>query len=86
MARLIKKHSKAKGLQPGHVVLIGQKKVEKPRFRIIDYTRTKLKEVEADSIEECFPFKDTPSITWINIDGLHDVSVIGKNKPGFDPM
>jgi magnesium transporter len=78
MARLIKKHSKAKGLQPGHVVFIGQKKVEKPRFRIIDYTRTELKEVEADSVEDCFPYKDTPSITWINIDGLHDVSVIEK--------
>ncbi|MEE4241396.1 MAG: magnesium/cobalt transporter CorA [Desulfopila sp.] len=78
MARLIKKHSKAKGLQPGHVVFIGQKKEEKPRFRIIDYTRTDLAEVEANSIEECFPFKNTESITWINIDGLHDVSVIEK--------
>lgn len=78
MMRLIKKHSKAKGLQPGEVVFIGQKKVDKPRFRIIDYNQTELQESEVSSIEECFPFKDKPTVTWINIDGLHDVAIIEK--------
>ena len=35
-----------------------------------------LKEMEADTIETCFPFKDKPTNTWINIEGIHDVRVL----------
>jgi magnesium transporter len=31
-----------------------------------------------ETIEECFPFRDTPTVTWINIDGLHEVGIIEK--------
>ncbi len=78
MAKLIKKLSKTKGLKPGAVVFVGEQKVEETKIRIIDYNETELNEYEVSSIEECFPFKDKPSVTWINIDGLHDVSVIEK--------
>jgi magnesium transporter len=78
MAKLIKRHSKAKGMTPGSVVFIGQQKVEKPRFRVIDYTATELDEIEVDEVEKCFPFRDKPTASWVNIDGLHDVSVIEK--------
>ncbi len=78
MSRLIKRHSKSKGLQPGTVVFVGEKKVESTRFRIIDYDATDIEEKEVKSIEDCFPFKETSTITWINIDGLHDVSIIEK--------
>jgi|GEM_PF-3754126 len=27
-------------------------------------------------IEDCFPFKDTPTVTWLNIDGLHETHAI----------
>jgi len=36
-----------------------------------------LKKKLAD-IEESFPFKDKPSVTWLNIDGLHEVDIIEK--------
>ncbi len=78
MAKLIKKHSKAKGLKPGEIVFIGQQKIEKPQIRIIDYSSTELQEIKVDSIEECLPFRDSETISWINIDGLHDVSIIEK--------
>lgn len=76
MVKLIKKHSKAKGLHPGKVVFIGQKKIDKPRIRVLDYREMELEEIEVDVVENCFPFKDKPTITWINIDGLHDVAII----------
>lgn len=78
MPRLIKKLSKSRGLKPGTVVFVGEQKVEKVRIRIIDYDETNINEKEAASVEECFPYKESPTITWINIDGLHDVSVIEK--------
>jgi len=78
MVRLIKKHSQAKGLQPGSVVFIGRKKIDKPRFRVIDYTAVDLRETEPESLQGCLSYKDTPTISWINIDGLHDVEIIQK--------
>jgi len=84
MPRLIKKHSKSKGLKPGAVVFVGDQKIEKIRIRIIDFDETNIEEKEVSSIEECFPFKETPTVTWINIDGLHEVEQIEKIGEHFD--
>jgi magnesium transporter len=35
-------------------------------------------------IEEAFPLKDLPTITWINIDGLHEIDVIEKIGQHFN--
>jgi magnesium transporter len=78
MQRLIKKRSPKVGLPPGTLVHIGEKKVEKARITIMDYDETNLEEKEAKTIEESFPFKDKPTVTWINIDGLHEVEIIEK--------
>jgi magnesium transporter len=78
MPRLIKKISRTRGLTPGTVVFIGERKIEKTQIRIIDYDTTELEEKTVASVEECFPFKDKPTVTWINIDGLHEVEPIEK--------
>jgi magnesium transporter len=78
MQRLIKKRSPKVGLPPGTLVHIGEKKVEKARITIMDYDETNLEEKEAKTIEESFSFKDKPTVTWINIDGLHEVEIIEK--------
>ena len=72
------KRSKKAGLPPGTLVHIGEKKTEIPRITIIDYDETHLQEREAKSIEECFLFKEKPTVTWINVDGLHQVDVMEK--------
>jgi magnesium transporter len=84
MPRLIKKRSKKSGLPPGTLVHIGEKKIEKARITIVDYDETQFEEKEAKTIEECFPFKDKPTITWINIDGIHQVEIIEKLGKHFD--
>jgi magnesium transporter len=85
MPRLVMKRAKQRvGLTPGTLVHVGERKIEKVRIRIIDYDETQLEEKEAKTVEECFPFKDKPTITWINIDGLHDVEVIEKIGKQFD--
>ncbi|MDW7680057.1 MAG: CorA family divalent cation transporter, partial [bacterium] len=76
--KLVKKSSKKIGLPPGTLVHIGDKKMDKVRIQIIDYDDQQLTEKEVPNIEECFPFKDAPTVTWINIDGLHDVGLIEK--------
>lgn len=81
--RLIKKTSKKMGLPPGTPVFVGEKKVEKVSISYIDYDEAKFEEKEVEEIEECFPFKDTPTVTWINIDGLHQVDIIEKLGKDF---
>ena len=82
--KFIKRVSKKTGLSPGALVHVGKKKIEKARIRIIDYDESQLQEKEAKTIEECFPFKEMPTVTWINIDGLHEVDIIEKIGKHFD--
>ena len=78
MLRFVKRRSKKAGLAPGTLMHVGEKKVEKVRIRLIGYDEKQLQEREIETIEECFPFKDKPTVSWINIDGLHDIDVIEK--------
>jgi magnesium transporter len=78
MPRLIKRISRKAGLPPGSLVHIGKKKAEKTRITLIDYDEGQFQEKEVKTIEECFPFKDTPTVTWVNIDGIHNVEIIEK--------
>jgi len=84
MPRFIKKRSKKVGLPPGTLVHIGEKKTEKVRIAIIDYDEASFEEKQIKTIEECFPFKDKTTVTWINIDGIHDIKIIEKIGRHFD--
>jgi magnesium transporter len=72
------------GMPPGTLIHIGERKAENIRLSIIDYDEKGLEEKELKTIEESFIYKDKPSITWINIDGLHDVEIIAKIGNEFD--
>ena len=76
MPGLIKKMSKKAGLPPGTPVYIGDRRVEEVKIHLIDYDDAHFQEKEVTTIEECFPFKDTPTVTWINIDGIHKPEII----------
>jgi magnesium transporter len=66
------------GLPPGTLVHVGERKAEKVKITIIDYDREHFEEKEIEKIEECFPFKEKPTVTWINIDGLQEVGIVEK--------
>ena len=70
------KRSEKSGLPPGTLIHIGEQKTEKVRITIIDYDEHQIEEKEAQTVEECFLFKDKPTVTWINVDGVHDVTLI----------
>ena len=83
MPRIFSRAKKA-GLPPGTLTYLGDKMGEKPVITFIDYDESRIQEKEAVSAEECFPFKETPTVTWINIDGVHDVELIEKLGNHFD--
>ncbi|MFB0564000.1 MAG: magnesium/cobalt transporter CorA [Candidatus Lokiarchaeia archaeon] len=82
--KLIKKSSKSAGLAPGTPVFIGDMKAEKVKITVIDYDESQFQEKYLKTVEECFPFKDKPTVTWINIDGVHDIEIIEKLGKRFD--
>jgi len=75
MGRLVGRVLKAPGSMPGTLEHTGEKKVEKVRIRLIDYDAESIEERTLASIEESFALADDPPVTWVNIDGLHDISV-----------
>lgn len=82
--KLFKKYSKKIGLPPGTMVHVGEKKVEKVKISVIDYDKDNFQKRELESVEEVFPFKETPTVTWLNIDGLHEVEVLEKIGKHYD--
>jgi magnesium transporter len=82
--KLLSRHSRKVGLPPGALVHVGEKKVESVRITVIDYDEQNLTEKQIASVEECLPFKKTPTVTWVNIDGLHEVGIIEKLGKAFD--
>ncbi len=76
MPKLTKKRSQKAGLPPGTLIHIGEKRREEPKITILDYDEARFQEREVKSIEECFPFKEKPTVTWINVEGLHQVEVL----------
>jgi len=55
-----------------------KKEIEELKITIIDYDEASFQEKEAKTIEECFVFKDKPTVTWIKINGLHQAEVLEK--------
>jgi magnesium transporter len=88
MPKLIKNISKKTGLPPGTLVHIGKKKVDETKITIMDYDQANSQEKEAETVEECFRFKEEPTVTWINVDGLHDLEILQKlgDRYGLHPL
>jgi magnesium transporter len=84
MRKPIKRRSKKAGLPPGTLVHIGEKKVGELKITLIDYDETQFQEREFKTVEQCFPFRDKPTVTWINVEGVHEVEVVEKLGDCFE--
>ncbi|MDH3458063.1 MAG: magnesium/cobalt transporter CorA [Gemmatimonadota bacterium] len=76
MQQLFHRRSRKTGHPPGTLVHIGDEHTGPVEITVIDYTATTFDERVVASVEECFQYRDTPSVTWINVDGVHDVSIV----------
>ena len=74
--KFIRRQSKTAGLPPGTLVHVGERKTEEVRITLMDYDEHNFQEKQVSNIEDSFPFKDTATVTWINIDGVHNTEII----------
>ncbi len=83
MTKLMNSHSRKAGLPPGTTVHIGKRSAEEIRITLIDYNEQQFQEKQITDVEQCFKLRSEPTVTWINIDGIHDVPLIEKVGRGF---
>lgn len=88
MPRLTKDYQRKVGKPPGTLVHLGGKTSETIAIDLMDYTLDDFEERTIERIEEAFPYRDKDSITWINIDGVHDTELIKKvgNEFNIHPL
>ncbi|OGW38280.1 MAG: magnesium and cobalt transport protein CorA [Nitrospirae bacterium RBG_13_39_12] len=88
MVRQIKGRSKKSGLPPGTPVHVGDRKTEIIKISLIDYDKESFEMRVTQTVEECFAYKGKPTVTWINVDGLHEVSSVEQlgNCFGLHPL
>ena len=77
MRKLIKRQRKKPGLSPGTLIHVGEQKTEKIEIKVHVYNEHDVSSFIADSADK-IPEPSGDNVTWIQINGIHDVDMIGK--------
>lgn len=84
MTRFITKHKQDIGLSPDELIFRGQKKIDHVLVRVIDYDANNLDELSIQNIAELGKYKTDETVTWLNIDGLHNTAVMKEIAQALD--
>lgn len=76
------KRSKKSGLPPG-ILLPLEERAGPVTITVLDYDGVHYQEATV-STDECLQYKNTPTVTWINVDGVHDIAIVEKIGHSFD--
>ena len=84
MARFIKKHKQEIGLPPDEWYFRGNKKIDEVLLRVIDFDPNNLEENAVKTVKEVLKYQDKDTVTWFNVDGLHNIEVMEEIVKGFE--
>lgn len=86
--RLVRRRGKEPGSPPGTLVHTGERRVESMALQTFQYGGATVSESAPTKVAECFPFAGAPLVTWLNVDGLHDVQLIREigERAGLHPL
>lgn len=59
-------------------------KAQRNTMHVFDYDAASLSERDTKNVNECIPFKDTDSVTWINVDRVPPFQALEELRLGFD--
>jgi len=76
LARLASRIRKPPGTPPGTLVHTGARHDAEVVVSVIEYDADTMTESRIKDVRECFESAEADPITWVNIDGLHDVEMI----------
>ena len=89
MGRFVRRTLKKPGLPPGTVVHTGTQKVERARVSYVDYDAQHFTEREdVHDLSVLWGLCDSPTVSWVNVDGLHDTELIERigERFGIHPL
>lgn len=72
------RHHDQAGTAPGTLRVPKLRRLDKTIIEVIHYNENIFEEVHVEKLEDCFAFKRDGYVTWININGLHDLELIKK--------
>ena len=78
MPRIVKKRSVKAGLPPGSLVYVGDKGAGKAKVTVVEYQEGKVREASISDLTECFPCSDASTVTWIDVNSVHQVELVAK--------
>ncbi|MBK7383417.1 MAG: magnesium/cobalt transporter CorA [Flavobacteriales bacterium] len=64
------------GMSPYQLHFRGEKRTDRVHLRLIDYGPETLQERELDSVDDVLALKDSPTVSWLNVDGVHDAKTM----------
>jgi magnesium transporter len=76
MSRLTQRRPRKAAQSPGTVEYVGKHKVENVEITVLDYDPASCRESTPTTLAELLPHRDSDSVTWIDIDGLHDTALL----------
>jgi len=76
--RLYKRHPAPPGQAPGTLVYDRTPRVDQVSIRIVDYGPDACAMRTTNSVEDTFPLRDSTTVSWIDIEGLHDTELLGR--------
>ncbi len=71
-------HKQKKGLAPGTLVYGGAEPAGPVKIRVIDFDAHHFDERDVERAEECAAYLKQDTVTWINVDGVHDTELISR--------
>ena len=74
--RFLKKRSVKAGMPPGSLVHIGETPAQAVSIELIGYDPETFEEQRFATVDDCLPHLERPGITWVNVEGVHDVEII----------
>ena len=78
MTRMVKKRSQKAGLPPGSLVYLGDKGAGAARITVVEYQEGMVREATLSDLTECFPCSDAATVTWIDVNSVHQVELVAK--------
>lgn len=80
----MKRRSRKAGLPPGSLIHIGERRLERTRISVLAYGPDFVREEKDATVEQCAACKDGLGVSWIDVEGIHEIEKIEKLGAAFN--
>ena len=84
MGRFTRKSKDEIGRAPDELFFRGNRKIDTMRLRVIDFDSDQFEEVTISKTKEAIKYREKDSVTWFNIDGLHNAEAMNNIALSFE--